>query len=264
MFIPDELKKDKCWVNVGKGSKIPMMTTSYTQAKSNDPSTWGTYDEAYNNICLGRYANLGYVFHDNGIVGIDLDHCFNENDELMGVASDILPKAGLTYVEKSVSGKGVHILVKGDLPFDGKNSGQGVEIYKTKRFFILTGDRIGGKQIEENQALIDFILEKYFDVKFSKATNSKNREYAGVSNRMYSYTYRRPDGNTLFLEPQYPPIKQGTRNQSLASLAGSLLIKGYDIVSLERELLKVNAICCNPPLPEREVKMIVRSITRYQ
>ena len=56
---------------------------------------------------------------------------------------------------------------------------------------------------------------------------------------------------------------EGTRNAGLASLAGKLRRSGLSQPELEAALLEANRLRCRPPLPEREVLTIARSIGRY-
>jgi len=56
---------------------------------------------------------------------------------------------------------------------------------------------------------------------------------------------------------------EGTRNSGLASLAGKLRRAGLSQTELESALLAANQQRCRPPLPEREVLAIARSIGRY-
>jgi hypothetical protein len=60
------------------------------------------------------------------------------------------------------------------------------------------------------------------------------------------------------------PIREGERNQTLTSIAGSLRARGADPATLEAVLLAVNAARCDPPLPAEEVKAIARSVSRYE
>lgn len=64
------------------------------------------------------------------------------------LASDIISHCG-SYTEKSRSGRGVHILLKGSLPFKGRNNRAGVEIYRSGRYFIMTGKVIIYSEIIE-------------------------------------------------------------------------------------------------------------------
>ncbi|MBN2074215.1 MAG: bifunctional DNA primase/polymerase [Dehalococcoidales bacterium] len=56
---------------------------------------------------------------------------------------------------------------------------------------------------------------------------------------------------------------EGSRNQSLASLAGSLRAKGLPESTIEISLLEVNRTQCQPPLSDTEVKRIAQSYGRY-
>jgi hypothetical protein len=57
-------------------------------------------------------------------------------------------------------------------------------------------------------------------------------------------------------------IPRGTRNATLASLAGSMRSRGLTEDEIAVALLAVNARC-DPPLPEEEVRQIAKSIARY-
>jgi hypothetical protein len=58
-------------------------------------------------------------------------------------------------------------------------------------------------------------------------------------------------------------IPEGSRNSSLASLAGSMRKRGMSENALSAALLIENAMRCTPPLPEAEVRRIASSIARY-
>lgn len=62
-------------------------------------------------------------------------------------------------------------------------------------------------------------------------------------------------------ESEYFP--EGTRNSSLARLAGSMRRYGLTEQDILDTLLNVNQSKCNPPLPEAEVRNIARSIANY-
>jgi hypothetical protein len=59
------------------------------------------------------------------------------------------------------------------------------------------------------------------------------------------------------------PIREGTRNVALASVAGSLRNRGLDPETICSVLLGVNQHRCEPPLAETEVVDIGRSIGHY-
>lgn len=254
--IPEELRKERAWVNVWNNSKVPMQSTVRKAASSVLPETWSTFEDAHNAVFKGAYDGLGYVFHDTGLVGIDIDAGFNDCF-LSPLAADIIGHCK-SYTEKSRSGRGVHILVRGTLPFKGKNNRQSVEIYQSSRYFIMTGKVLLFPEIIENQSGIDYVLEKYFP------DTPKERTGYSASQRIYSPVYRKPENGKVTLKPEYPPITPGSRNLSLTSLAGQMHNQGYSKAEIFKELLYANSVACKPPLDRSEVELIVNSVTRYR
>jgi len=55
-----------------------------------------------------------------------------------------------------------------------------------------------------------------------------------------------------------------TRNQTLASLAGSMRTRGLPQSTIEIALLDANKQLCKPPLSDKEVIAIAKSISRYE
>ena len=255
--IPAELKNLKQWVCAWDSSKVPMKAFERKAASSTAPDTWGTFEQAQAAVEDGTYNHLGFVFADNGLVGIDIDAGF-EDGLMTPLCADIM-KACHSYTEKSRSGRGVHILLRGDLPFAGRNNLNGVEIYKARRFFIMTGKVVIFPEIIENQEAIDYVVQKYFP--------EGERTGGGKSplvQKIYAPTFRKPEGGKVFIRPDYPEIVSGGRNLSLTSLAGAMHNTGYSKQEIYKELCYVNQQACKPPLPDRELQTICDSVTRYR
>lgn len=252
--IPQELRELNQWVTVKNGSKVPLQSNLRGAASSSDPTTWSSFEDAVIAVKSGYRDGIGFVFHNNGIVGIDIDRGFGE-DGFLTRDTALIASQCQSYTEKSRSGRGVHILVKGHLPFKGKNNRAGVEIYQEGRFFIMTGKTMVFDRIRENQEGIDYVLRNFF-----KEEEVRNEN--GFSSRIYNPSYQKP-GEKISLKRKYPAILPGSRNLSLASLAGQLHTAGYPRQDILQELLRANEEACDPPLPTQEVEMIVRSITRY-
>lgn len=255
--LPPEITALPQWVCVWNNSKIPMRATKKEGASSVSPDTWSTYEVAKNAVERGMYDHLGFVFNNNGIVGIDIDCGFDDEGFLSQICVDIM-RTCQSYTELSRSGRGVHILLKGKLPFKGKNNRAGVEIYESSRYFIVTGQKLIYDTIVENQQAIDYIVEKYF------SEDDRGGNDSGYSQRIYSPVYSKPENGKITLTPTYPPIPQGMRNISLTSLAGQLHNQGYDKQKIYKELLKANKTACEPPLSMGEIQTIVNSVTRYR
>jgi hypothetical protein len=206
-------------------------------------------------VTSGTADYVGFVFNDNGIVGIDIDDSTDEFGMMSPLAADIIGRCK-SYTEKSKSGTGYHILLYGSLPFKGKNNLKGVEIYKASRYFIMTGDTVLYNNMVENQEAIDYIVETYFP-------EMREGNSLPSTPRIYTPIWVKTEGK-IGLRPEYPPIPDGTRNISLTSLAGQWHTLGYTKEEIYRELLYVNSIACTPPLSINEIQCITNSVTRYK
>ena len=78
--IPQELKSLNRWVlwklktnEKGKMTKVPINAKNGYGAKSNDPDTWVSFDEAISKIELFNCKGIGFML-GNGYFGIDIDH----------------------------------------------------------------------------------------------------------------------------------------------------------------------------------------------
>lgn len=256
--IPAELKSLAQWVCTRSNSKVPMKAFEDEQpaASSTNPQTWATFDMANEAVSKGVYDYCGFVFADNGFVGIDIDCGYDQDGFITPLAADIIGQCE-SYTEKSKSGRGFHILLRGTLPFKGKNNLAGVEIYKSARYFIMTGDTLLYREIEENQEAIDYVVEKYFP----ETRQEKSSSYGG---RIYSPVWELPENNRIKLRPVYPRIPDGSRNICLTSLAGMLHNQGYSKQHIYDELLYANTVACDPPLGRAEIQTICNSVTRYK
>ena len=253
--IPQELKELPQWVCTKGDIKIPLCPYNGDCASSVDKYTWASFDTAKSQVENGYYDWVGFVFNDNGIVGIDIDDGWDEDGFPSNLATDII-RTCKSYTEKSKSGRGFHILVKGDIPFKGKNNLKGIEIYKQSRFFIMTGDVVVYDKIVENQQALDYIINKYFP----ETRETTNKEY---TDRIYQPQWEQQEGRIL-LRPIYPKIPNGCRNICLTSLAGMLHNQGYSYQQMLDELIYCNKTACEPMLPIGEIRCIINSVRKYK
>jgi hypothetical protein len=157
--IPNELRVDPKWV-VANAAKVPFDPKTGQLASVIDPSTWGSFPAA--SRCLGvkaykeKFVHVGWVLTDQDpFTVIDLD--VKEGKSLTPFQQSILDKFP-SYTERSQSGRGYHIVIKGKLSGDGiNNRHEGVEIYSRGRFMIFTGDVFKSLRIEECQAQLDWL-----------------------------------------------------------------------------------------------------------
>lgn len=147
--VPQELKELPQWVcwrlvddleKPGKKKKIPIDPRTGDPARSNDPATWASYEDAVAGKERFRADGIGIMFA-NGIFGIDLDHCIDKEGQLLPYAREIVETVQ-SYTELSPSGTGLHILCAGRLP-EGRRRKGSVEMYSEGRFFTVTGCQIG-------------------------------------------------------------------------------------------------------------------------
>lgn len=256
--IPMEMRVLNQWVCIDADSKCPLNPMNGSAASSSDPGSWASFEEAVHRVQCGDTDNIGFVFDDNGIIGIDIDTGFDEDGLLSPEAIDIIGKCH-SYTERSRSGRGFHVILKGTLPFGGKNNKKGVEIYRDGRYFITTGDTLLFREVIENQPAIDYVVKTYFQDE-EKEGDSK----PGFS-RIYSPVWKLPgEDGRVKLRPEYPRITSGSRNISMASLAGILHSAGYSPEQVYEELSYANQTACDPVLDDSEIESITRSITRYR
>ncbi|MEX3481296.1 phage/plasmid primase, P4 family [Staphylococcus hominis] len=167
--IPDELKQLNNWCvwkfenRNGKRTKIPFNAATGEFAKSNDKSTWSSYETAVN---AEGVDGIGFFF-EPPYLGIDIDdidddlHRFKQGDKLDNIVSEF-NEAFKSYTEVSPSGNGLHIIVKGKIPGSRRRKGN-IEMYDSGRFFTMTGKNIGKyKDVTEvSEQVFKTIYNKY-------------------------------------------------------------------------------------------------------
>ena len=132
--IPKELQKLKRWVIYKKENKIPLNAKTGYGAKSNDESTWATFEDAKRGMRTYKCDGVGFML-GSGYFGVDIDKAIGVNDQIIAEFVDTLK----SYTEVSQSGKGIHIICKGVLPLGARRKGN-VEMYDSNRYFALTGE----------------------------------------------------------------------------------------------------------------------------
>ena len=136
-----------------------------TAAKSNAPSTWGTYAEAVAAVAAGRADGIGFMLKDSEVAAADLDHVRDaQTGEIIGWAKRLCVEAdqlGL-YREVTVSGSGLRFIglshgseLHRKFTFHRK-SGAGIELYRnTARYITISGLQEGS--CEELPPIDDYL-----------------------------------------------------------------------------------------------------------
>jgi hypothetical protein len=163
--MPAELKALNnwvLWVPIWSGSKYtkrPIQTSGYGAGTTN-PKHWSSFDDvkqAYERAFERGYiefrekgtppqrvpiGGVGFVFDgkpdENGLLyaGVDFDSGAFK-DEIATFSAERVKRLG-SYIEASVSGTGVHVIVKAR-PLASGIAHNGIEMYTSGRFFTMTG-----------------------------------------------------------------------------------------------------------------------------
>lgn len=154
--VPAELKAEARWVcwrceeRSGRATKLPVDAHTGRMAKSTDPATWATFEDAVAAVGRWRCDGVGFVFGpDRAFTGLDLDHVI-EDGALDPAYRWVVDEAG-TYTEVSPSGDGLHLIFRGPKPDWAQRSRKGqpggcvVEMYDHDRYFTVTGDVFEGR-----------------------------------------------------------------------------------------------------------------------
>lgn len=183
--IPAELRSLPQWAvfrtytdNEGKHKKVIISPVNSKFAKCNEPETWSDFETAKRYCQKYRYKGLVFAL-TKGITFIDIDHAIDKTtgEILSEEAKQLMLLLADTYIERSVSGTGIHILMRGNLPEDARNRNdkKGLEMYDTNRFICVTGDLLSSNtELKDCSNLVpkinrDFIGVRPEPVTFSRA-----------------------------------------------------------------------------------------------
>jgi putative DNA primase/helicase len=154
--IPSELKNQSQWIlwkyekgKENKTTKIPYRAMQlYKRASSTDHATWNSFANVTDWLSRfdSEYDGAGFVFAEQDpFTGVDLDWKKYRGDGIPAEAKAIIDLFS-SYTEYSPSGRGCHIIIKGNLSNGGKRkqltSNLEIEIYSSGRYFTMTGNHV--------------------------------------------------------------------------------------------------------------------------
>jgi primase-polymerase (primpol)-like protein len=165
--LPDELKKLKRWVfwkltdrtdKHGNTKKTkPPTNWQGQEIDCYDPGNWHSLKDAISLLKENqdRIDGIGFVVTpDLGLVAIDLDHIdLKENPYLEWI------KRFNTYTEISISGKGLHLFLRGKKP-GAKCKVGNVEMYN-KHYFTVSANPFLAVEIREAQGVLDEFYQTF-------------------------------------------------------------------------------------------------------
>jgi putative DNA primase/helicase len=129
-----------------KWTKPPFNARTGARAKSTDPSTWSTFEEAVAAYSRGGWDGIGVMLVDP-FSGVDLDNVRDPETETLHPAAPEIVADLDSYVEFSPSGLGLRIFTQGRLPIGWRNKRTWVieiEMYDTVRYLTATGHHLAG------------------------------------------------------------------------------------------------------------------------
>ncbi|WP_414934035.1 hypothetical protein, partial [Pseudomonas aeruginosa] len=169
--IPLELRQLPQWV-VAAADKKPLDPKTGGAASVTDSTTWAAFDVAC--AYADQYGlRVGFVLAESDpYTIIDLDDKTERpaTDEQKARFAKIIEKFD-SYTERSQSGRGVHIVVRGKMPAGVHRDG--VEVYSSARYMICTGDVMRPLEIAARQDLLDVL---YGEMKPAPQVDLEERE----------------------------------------------------------------------------------------
>lgn len=202
-----------CWQYVtrdGKPTKVPIDARTGRRAKTNDSTTWGSFDDALMAWRRNaRYAGIGFVFTaEDQFTGIDLDGCIDDDGKPVPEARRIVEEFD-SYTEISPSGYGVKLIIVGKKPEGARcrtkkvDGFEEIEIYSTGRYFTITGCSVDGtpRSIEERQTQLDAFCEHLWPQgqreKRSDDSHASRSGFEGDDNELIQKACQAKNGDTF-------------------------------------------------------------------
>jgi hypothetical protein len=150
----------------GKFDKFPIDYKTGKVANAHDPNIWLDSTTALSILKQQKTGfGLGFVFTRNDpYFFIDLDNCLSPcGTKWNDVAITICQAFAGAAVEISSSGKGLHIIGKGNAPPHGcRNKDHKVELYTEGRFIALTGTGAVGSADTDCSRVLPWLVNNFF------------------------------------------------------------------------------------------------------
>jgi putative DNA primase/helicase len=238
-----EAKRWVCWqwaprqnsAGEQEWTKPPFQPRDLRNARSNDPSTWDTYDRAVLRWQDGEVDGIGFMLADADIGAIDLDECCQRDASKKETwidrwARELRAEANGAYCEVTVSGRGLRLIgtAKGDkiqrkFLIESARADAAIELYRnTNRYITISGIQIGQCELlTPLDDLLDTVQARY-DQRNTKRRDRLNQRQRG-DNRNYDDLIRNG-----------APV--GERSELFHSAVWHLANQGHSIDEIERML----------------------------
>jgi hypothetical protein len=169
--IPEELRWNRNWLLAGpdeKGSyKAPYSFNSKAifHVKPTETTNCKDIETIIEASVLHKPCGIGFLLSDTDIytcIDLDVKNINNEPDHAKWTSQEVINRHWKiiekfdSYTERSASGQGFHIWVRGDIGSGCRRDG--VEVYSRERFIVCTGDVFIDKDIEDRQELLNILV----------------------------------------------------------------------------------------------------------
>ena len=172
MNVPEALKDRPQWLcwkfiqkdQAKKPSKVPFYATtckprSGGQGTDDDRANLVDFETAMETAALRGFDGVGFAFlPGDGLIGIDLDACFNTEDAARETRARKIIESCASFAEYSPSGNGAHIIVAGHTE-TFKSNELGIEVFCGSQFFTVTGLHIDGTPATVNPIADDVLVK---------------------------------------------------------------------------------------------------------
>ena len=162
--IPHEMRSYPQWVvwryedtDAPKPTKVPYSARTGRLASVTDSDTWTSYDEAVAAMSSGWYSGIGFV-----LTNAD-PYAFIDLDDTKGNQADFERQLKVyqefdSFAERSPSGNGLHIIVKGAIESGRRRSH--IEIYSSHRYMTMTGNVYRDAPIRDYNDLLQVLWQQ--------------------------------------------------------------------------------------------------------
>jgi predicted P-loop ATPase len=163
-------------------------------AKSNDPSTWGSYEDAIAAVANGQADGIGLMLKDSEVAAADLDHVRDaQTGELVSWAKSLCAEAdqlGL-YCEVTVSGSGLRFIGLSQNSNElhrkfiiNRSSRAGIELYRNcARYITVSGLQHGScEDLGQIDDYLDILVARFGNAGGQRAAYYRNLIENGTSN----------------------------------------------------------------------------------
>jgi Protein of unknown function (DUF3987)/Primase C terminal 2 (PriCT-2) len=132
------------WWDGKRWTKVPYRADDPDRhASTSDPTTWGDYQTALQQVLAGRADGFGFAVKGRNIGANDLDHCRDpESETIEPWAKEYCEQFPGAYTEVTVSGTGLRILGTSEIELSrkfklpGKDNGAAIELFSNSTHYL--------------------------------------------------------------------------------------------------------------------------------